>query len=296
MSTGYIAASRLHIGFVNLLNIESTMSEFSLNARRSRFVRLRRGLSILEVMISVGVAVIGLLGVLALLPVASRLAQQGLNEDRKTAAGVAALEEFNVRGMANDAAWRRWGNNLATPVFVGLRWWPEGANDSVWGTNNGGMSSNGDDDDDGIIDEFDEAAWPSSDDAPLNYVPAQPVCIDPRLVTRVRMNSPKLDHGFPLTLSQSLQIPRVTILDTESLPDGTLLTPAQGVLVADRIFHLDDDLVFNTPKDTTLAPLQQYVYNMGPDAEWGVAGVDDRERGDRGYVEGRDSCRAALEL
>ncbi len=76
----------------------------------------RRGLTILEVMISIGIASVGLLGALALLPLASTLAQIGLDEDTKSAVGRGAISHFKIMGGARKDMWVR---PDGTAVFVG---------------------------------------------------------------------------------------------------------------------------------------------------------------------------------
>ena len=71
----------------------------------SRRVR-RGGISLVEVLIAIGVVAIGLLGVAALLPLAHHKAEQGVQQDRRAAAGKRAFREFRVRGMGNPANWR----------------------------------------------------------------------------------------------------------------------------------------------------------------------------------------------
>ena len=61
--------------------------------------RHRAGISLLEIMISIGIVGIGLIGVAALIPLAHYKAAQGVQEDRKTLFGKRAFREFHVRGM-----------------------------------------------------------------------------------------------------------------------------------------------------------------------------------------------------
>ncbi len=79
----------------------------------------RRGITILEVLVSIGLIAIGLFGVFALLPVASFQAQQGLTEDNKTAYGHAAFNAFDIRGMRNTALWT---NVSGSAVFAPNAW------------------------------------------------------------------------------------------------------------------------------------------------------------------------------
>ncbi len=59
----------------------------------------RRGISLLEIMISIGIVGIGLIGVAALIPLAHHKAAQGVQEDRKSLFGKRDFREFRVRRM-----------------------------------------------------------------------------------------------------------------------------------------------------------------------------------------------------
>ena len=61
--------------------------------------RPRRGITLLEVLISIGVVGIGLLGVASLIPLAHYKATQGIEEDRKSQFGKRAFRDFFVLGM-----------------------------------------------------------------------------------------------------------------------------------------------------------------------------------------------------
>jgi hypothetical protein len=65
----------------------------------------RRGLTILEVLMAIGVAVVGLFGVWALIPVAGQKAQRAILEDEKSAFGRSAFHDFEVRGMRDPKNW-----------------------------------------------------------------------------------------------------------------------------------------------------------------------------------------------
>jgi prepilin-type N-terminal cleavage/methylation domain-containing protein len=65
----------------------------------------RRGFSLLEVMFSIAVVSIGLLGVLALFPAASHQAQQGLIADAASRMANNAFREFDVRNMRSPRNW-----------------------------------------------------------------------------------------------------------------------------------------------------------------------------------------------
>lgn len=92
-----------------------------LNVWNQRFLKLawwsrgaasRRpsGLTLLEVLIAVFVLLFGLLGVLALIPVAMLRMNQALQADRASAVAECALEEVKTRGMLDASTWRGFGN------------------------------------------------------------------------------------------------------------------------------------------------------------------------------------------
>ena len=67
--------------------------------------RARRGVSLMEVLISIFVILFGLLSVAALLPVGRFEIAQAMRADRAAACGRAALRDVQVRGLANPALW-----------------------------------------------------------------------------------------------------------------------------------------------------------------------------------------------
>lgn len=88
--------------------------------------RARAGLSLLEVLISMFVMLVGLLGVASLIPVGKVEAQRGNKIDRAAACGRAAFREVQIRGMLKRAAWARPDNGNAVytePGGVGTYTW-----------------------------------------------------------------------------------------------------------------------------------------------------------------------------
>ncbi|MHB8861703.1 MAG: type IV pilus modification PilV family protein [Pirellulaceae bacterium] len=77
-------------------------------SRRASLLRgpVRAGISLLEVTFSIGVVMIGLVGIAALLPVAGSQANKGAIADSAARRGVDAVREFHVRSMANPNTWR----------------------------------------------------------------------------------------------------------------------------------------------------------------------------------------------
>ena len=95
---------------------------------------LRRGVSLLEVLFSIGIVAIGLLGVMSLLVVGGRKTSQGAVADAADRVGRSAVRVFDVRGMRDPTTWTMplaphaaYGPSLAPnvaycldPVFVAV--------------------------------------------------------------------------------------------------------------------------------------------------------------------------------
>ncbi|MBM4004332.1 MAG: prepilin-type N-terminal cleavage/methylation domain-containing protein [Planctomycetes bacterium] len=77
----------------------------------------RAGLSLMEVLISIAVIAIGLLGVAVLLPVAGKAARDGITYDNATRVGQNMLREFQLRGFAQPDAWYS-ADNTVPPIVV----------------------------------------------------------------------------------------------------------------------------------------------------------------------------------
>lgn len=84
----------------------------------------RSGVSILEVMFAILIATIGLLGAIAIFPVASSLARKGKVADMSSVAGISAVHDFDTRGMRNPNDWLYYdtGSNAyaAVPLSEGI--------------------------------------------------------------------------------------------------------------------------------------------------------------------------------
>lgn len=68
--------------------------------------KIRHGITITEALASIGVAAVGLFGVLAVIPFAARQAEVGLDLDYAVAAGKNAFHDFEARGMNDRSLWR----------------------------------------------------------------------------------------------------------------------------------------------------------------------------------------------
>ncbi len=79
--------------------------KFSIYSNSVSFARRRttgpRGITVLEVLISIGVVAVGLLGVAALIPAAGHHARKGLEADYRSQVGQAAFRDFRIRGLGD---------------------------------------------------------------------------------------------------------------------------------------------------------------------------------------------------
>lgn len=73
---------------------------------------MRRGITLLEVLISMFVMLVGLLGVMSLIPVGRFEQQRGAKIDRASACGRGAFREVKIRGMLNPTSWAQAASGL----------------------------------------------------------------------------------------------------------------------------------------------------------------------------------------
>lgn len=174
-----------------------------------------RGITLIEVMFSSGIALFGLLVVVALIPLAGNEVRIGLQTDRMAALGRNAIKEFDIRGMRDP---NQWSLGDGTPAFIN-----PAAGRHGWMT--------------GIVD-----GKPQYQALPQSYA------IDPLFVTRHG------NVAFPYTGNATLKMPRLSLrirqpgLGPNSAPLFTPLNP----FTADQLFRAQDDLVLSFPDDRTL--------------------------------------------
>ncbi len=83
------------------------------------------GVSLLEVMFSIGVVMIGLVGIGALIPLGGALARRGAVADAAAQMGANAAREFGARGMAIPNNWRWFDGANFTTVTVPGTYFPQ---------------------------------------------------------------------------------------------------------------------------------------------------------------------------
>ncbi|MFP6671367.1 MAG: hypothetical protein VB857_08130 [Pirellulaceae bacterium] len=174
------------------------------------------GITLIEVMFSAGIALFGVLVVVALVPLAGNEVRIGLQTDRMAALGRNAVKEFDIRGMRNPNQWCRFDGSAvyrdAAPGNVG------------WFT--------------GVV----------NNNARFRPQP-QSYAIDPRFVTRHG------EVPFPYSHNAKWTIPRLSLRTqhpTQILANGNPAYLPLGPLAADQLFMARDDLVLIFPDDRTL--------------------------------------------
>ena len=86
-----------------------------MSTNTTTFTNKRSGITILEVLISIGILSVGLASVLALLPAGGSQARKAMVEDRRTALGENALADFQARGFLNPV---NWSGSASPPVMI----------------------------------------------------------------------------------------------------------------------------------------------------------------------------------
>lgn len=199
---------------------------------------IRRGVSLLEVLFSIGVIGIGLLGVIALYPLALGQIGTGMVADRSARAGQNAVEVFSARGMARPDQSLWFKNSATTPATS------EDVDASIAeavllpdGTNTGFL-----------IDPMFVAVQRQSNGS--GY--------DARLFpyyTRQTIPNPLPGNPPPYPTQFDPRLRRVTL--RSSATASTIMAAAQ----AELLFRSDDDLSFELPLDRNAPPEQIFGAN-----------------------------------
>lgn len=189
---------------------------------------VRRAVTLLEVMFALGVIAIGLLSVMAVIPIGMNFVGQGSRADRAARAGLDAVEEFQLRGMGR---WDQWALRNGTTV----------GNPSVLPT----------------------PLLPNGNPNPNGIPPILPghglhtaFCIDPQFIAahvNTSWTATLNPSFFPYVVNGTSPLDprmlRITLFAND--PNATRImtsVQAQGIFVA------ADDIVFDIPDDKSLPP------------------------------------------
>ena len=199
--------------------------QIQLNASTSR---RRAGISLMEVLISIGVITFGIFGVASLIPVAQFKVAEGTARDRQAGFGPSAVATFRIHNMGSPNNW------LIKSSQVG--------------------------------DFYSKAVGPNADQLdPLGYdgpvsawkIPApahlrrRPFCIDPLGV--IENGYSDAVNTFPWNANATFAIPRLS-LNSLAYDNAAIDLP-----LARELFLLKDDLEFDRPEDQQKQPRRQYV-------------------------------------
>jgi len=197
-----------------------------------------RGVSLLEVLFAIVVTTVGLLGAIAIFPVASSRARQARINDAAAVAGRSAVHAFDARGMRRPDRWYAWNAAGTPPQFVNK--FAAGQAyciDTRFLVRNTGWITTG-----GRT--FYPEYFPYG--SPLNPLGTPPL---PRM-ERIAFFPGTLDASTPPNLARDQ-------FDRRNLFTMVAGQPAYGrnLLLADSIFVFDDDLAFVRPGRDEVAGL-----------------------------------------
>jgi len=218
------------------------------------------GITIIEVLFSVGIIVTGLLGVAGLIMISGTQMSQGLEADSMSNAGLNAISEFDTRKMRrpDNLLWYNPSTNSFTSVLSSNLYGP-GA-DNRWGT------AGVDDDNNGVIDDVTEAGYANDD-----LEPSPSFCIDPFFIAQqvvdgnTNIYESNLFPGIQIPAANPNQIAlmrRVTLRNTSGIANVGYPAGTQNILSllqSREIFTIKDDLAFNLPAAATELPQQLWI-------------------------------------
>lgn len=242
--------------------------------------RHRAAISLMEVLISVAVIAIGLLGVAVLLPVAGKAARDGATYDYSSRIGQNATREFRLRGYHQSQAWFSADNDVPSIVVQGINNPVTKTCDLIWGVQT--FDAFVDDRDPGPMapTSLNQRILADTGDMLLPNDPGyhgidlgaatiklsrfkKAFCIDPRFyaaqiasgnitVPNVWGNPATYFPYHPITAPDQPRLKRITLRTSGG--NGPMT-----VEQATQIFMASDDIVFDVPVDPTQLPKQVFA-------------------------------------
>lgn len=215
-------------------------------AQRS-FISRQRGITLMEIMISMGIALIGIMGIMAMMPLAATNLSKGIEADAASTFGRGALHQLTSRDIIQ-------GEWITSAV-----------------DNNGNFRL--DNNDNALLDRWEP-------DHPLRV--ARSFCFDPQHLGEYaafagESNLPSLVNVSPTSVGMpyfgfnnepGYSHPRMFRASLPMFPGTASVRPIIPAL-ADHICEGQDDLAFERPKDNTLPPLQTFsrFNDVNPNAD-----------------------------
>jgi len=214
------------------------------------------GVTIIEVLFSIGIIVTGLLGVAGLIMIAGAQMTQGLEADAMSNSGLNAIAEFDTRKMRrpDSLLWYNPSTSSFTSVLSSNLYGP-GA-DNRWG------DAMIDDDNNGFIDDVTEAGY--GDD----YLePSPSFCIDPFFIAQQVVDGNA--NIYESNLFPGIQVPAANPNGIVQMRRVTLKNPAfpgqnlpLSLLQSREVFLAKDDLSISKPTSATELPQQTWITNQ----------------------------------
>jgi prepilin-type N-terminal cleavage/methylation domain-containing protein len=194
----------------------------------------RRGVTLLEVLISIFVVAVGLLGIAAMIPLGSFAVIETAKSDRSAALGRSAQHEVRVRKMLE-----RMRDDTPAPT---ARWY---------------------------VDKYDpmDDATPAARQFRLTFLIGQPFAIDPLFATEARVSgTAECFECFPYRKTGddfAFGHPNLARLQLNIFAVG-VNNPQQQLAVLNRIFRWQDDLIFDLDEDDPdRRPRQSNLWSNG---------------------------------
>jgi hypothetical protein len=221
---------------------------------RTRFAS-RRGVTLLEVLVAIGVMVVGLLGMLALIPLGRMELVEAEKLDNSSTIGRWAFRDITVRGYLQPENW-------VNPVTGGSVFGP--AEDPAAGYSTSltpGVKTR-------------EFAIADAMTPPIAPIVIDPLMLTPRRfpATADETNQRQICKLFPYSLSLSGGVagmpeananrPRMARVSLRAFPSEIISSSPANLMmradIASRYFRSSDDLNFDVPVDTSKRPIQIY--------------------------------------
>ncbi|MDP6557418.1 MAG: hypothetical protein QGG71_22325, partial [Pirellulaceae bacterium] len=198
----------------------------------------RCGISLLEVLFSIGVIAVGLLGVLAVIPLGLHQVGKGIVAERSARAGLNAVEKFDVMGMRRPELWLYSpGGRVQVPTAIGTS--PHVPVGYAFAIDPRFVAANG------------------------STVVTQPPYYDARFFPYFSPIDRTVGGQNPLLITlphpQNTSFPRMIRLSLRSAP---VIGTRMGTLLADEVFVAQDELVFDLPDEKNLPPVQNFNGNV----------------------------------
>ncbi len=186
----------------------------------------RNGMTILEVLFAIMITVIGLLGAIAVFPVASEAARKGRLNDQLAVSAETVAHVFDTQGMRRPTKWIAYVDQSST--------------------NQPALAYRGD----ALPSSFPASIWKTA------------YCLDPRFtaqnVAAHGSNEQNWTYfpAYPKAFPASPRMQRITLA---ALGSGL---PAMTQFQADKVFSIEDFLTYERPKDNSLDARQIYSGTM----------------------------------